>query len=290
MTTLAPTKPIRVGLVQMRSGIDVAGNVNDALAAIRTAAEAGCVYVQTPENTTLMATGRDALLAQAQPELETSAIAEFKSLARTLGIWVHIGSLPVALGPGTDRLANRSLLVNPDGRIAARYDKIHMFDVDLDGVGGPETYRESATFRPGERCVTADLPFGRLGLTVCYDLRFPALHRTLAQCGATMLAIPAAFTALTGAAHWHVLLRARAIENGCFVLAAAQGGLHANGRRTYGHSMIIDPWGTILAEAAGEEPGLVIFDLDLGSVQIARAKIPALLHDRAFMTEPELTV
>ncbi len=270
---------IRVGLVQLCSGFDVDANVVAAETGIRAAAAAGCHYVQTPENTTLMALDRERLLATARPEAETAAITVFRALAKSLGIWLHIGSLPVAADG--ERLANRSLVIDPEGVIAARYDKIHMFDVDLAGANGPETYRESATFRPGEQAVVADLPFTRLGLTICYDLRFAALHRDLAHAGAEILAVPAAFTQITGAAHWHVLLRARAIETGCFVLAAAQTGLHANGRRTYGHSLIVDPWGTVLADA-GETIGIVTADLDLGAVQAARAKVPALSHDRVW--------
>jgi deaminated glutathione amidase len=290
MTIQTPTTTARIGLVQMRTGTDIAANVSAALAGIRAAKAAGCGYVQTPENTTLMAVDRDAALAAVKTESDTAALVAFASAARELGIWLHIGSLPVVADSDQDRLANRSVLIDPSGQIAARYDKIHMFDVDLDGPsGGPETYRESATFRPGDRAVIADLPFGRLGLTVCYDVRFPALHRALAHGGATMLAVPAAFTAITGAAHWHILLRARAIETGCFVFAAAQGGLHANGRRTFGHSMIIDPWGTILAEAAGDEPEVIVCDIDLGSVQAVRRKIPSLQHDRAFATQLDVS-
>ena len=194
----------------------------------------------------------------------------------SFGIYIHIGSLAIKLS--ADRAVNRSFLIDPKGEIAARYDKIHMFDVDLaDG----ESYRESRNYRPGESAVLADLPWGRLGLTICYDLRFPALYRALAEAGATMLAIPSAFTKQTGEAHWHVLMRARAIENGCFVFAAAQGGKHENGRETYGHSLIVDPWGRIIAEG-GTEPGVVMAEIDPAEVTNARARIPSLQHGRRF--------
>jgi predicted amidohydrolase len=182
-----------------------------------------------------------------------------------------------------EKAANRSFVITPDGEIDARYDKIHMFDVDL---GNGESYRESRNYSPGEQAVLAHLPWGLLGLTVCYDLRFPALFRALAEAGATLLAIPAAFTKPTGEAHWHVLMRARAIENGSFVLAAAQGGKHENGRETYGHSLIVDPWGRILAEG-GTEPGIVMADIDLAEVSKARGKVPSLQHGRRFeVAEP----
>jgi predicted amidohydrolase len=204
-----------------------------------------------------------------------------RELARKLGIFIHVGSLAIKLAP--EKAANRSYLIAPSGEIAARYDKIHLFDVDL---AGGESYRESRNYRPGEQAVLCDLPWGRLGLTVCYDLRFPALYRALAEAGAIMLAIPSAFTQQTGEAHWHVLNRARAIENGCFVFAAAQGGKHENGRETYGHSLIVDPWGRILAEG-GAEPGVVIAEIDLADVAKARARIPSLQHGRRFeIVEP----
>jgi predicted amidohydrolase len=200
-------------------------------------------------------------------------------------VTLHVGSLAIQASP--DRAANRSFLIDPHGEIKARYDKIHMFDVDL---ANGESYRESNNFRPGEIAVLTDLPWGRLGMTICYDLRFPALYRALAEAGASFLAVPAAFTKQTGEAHWHVLLRARAIENGCFVLAAAQGGTHENGRATYGHSIVIDPWGKVLAEG-DTEPGVVMAEIDPAAVVAARAKIPSLQHGRRFeiiepMAEP----
>jgi predicted amidohydrolase len=189
-------------------------------------------------------------------------------------LWVHVGSLAIKVSP--DKAANRSFLIDPQGEIVARYDKIHMFDVDLaDG----ETYRESRSYRAGESAVAADLPWGRLGLTVCYDLRFPALYRALAEAGASFLAIPAAFTRQTGEAHWHVLMRARAIENTSYVIAAAQGGKHENGRETFGHSLVVNPWGRIIAEG-GTEPGVVMAEIDLADISTARARIPSLEHGR----------
>jgi predicted amidohydrolase len=231
--------------------------------------------------TNILAAKREQLFAAVVEEEADASLATLRELARKLGIYVHIGSLAIKVSH--DRAANRSFLVDPKGNIVARYDKIHMFDVDLaDG----ESYRESRNYRPGELAVLADLPWGRLGLTVCYDLRFPALYRALAEAGATMLAIPSAFTKQTGEAHWHVLIRTRAIENGSFVFAAAQGGRHENGRDTYGHSLIVDPWGRIIAEG-GTEPGVVMAEIDPAQIANARARIPSLQHGRRFeVVEP----
>jgi predicted amidohydrolase len=226
-------RSFRVGLVQMCSGRDVGENVARATAHIREAARGGADYVQTPEMTTLMELDRSRLLAAVGPEQGHPALAHFEALARELSLWLHIGSMPVLLAGG--KLANRSFLISPEGRVKARYDKIHMFDVDL---GGGESYRESANYQPGRQAVVAGLPWGPLGLSICYDLRFPHLYRALARAGARFLAIPAAFTRPTGLAHWHTLLRARAIESQAFVFAAAQGGTHANGRDTFGHSCL----------------------------------------------------
>ena len=242
---------------------------------------AGADYVLTPEMTNILAAKREQLFAVVVEEEVDASLATFRELARKLGIYVHVGSLAIKISP--DRAANRSFLIDPKGDIAARYDKIHMFDVDL---AGGESYRESRNYRPGELAVLADLPWGRLGLTVCYDLRFPALYRALAEAGAIFLTVPSAFTKQTGEAHWHVLMRARAIENGCFVFAAAQGGKHENGRDTFGHSLIIDPWGRVLAEG-GTDPGVVIAEIDPAEVAAARARIPSLQHGRRFeMLEP----
>ena len=265
-----------VALVQMRSGRDIARNVTDLSALVREAAAGGARYVQTPENSTAMDEDKARLKAVAGTEETSPALAAFRDLARALSIWLHIGSMAIAHLNG--KLANRSFLLAPDGAIAARYDKIHMFDVDL---AGGETYRESANFEPGSQAVVAELPGGKLGLSICYDLRFPALYRALAQAGAHILAVPSAFTVQTGEAHWHVLMRARAIETGSYVLAAAQGGRHENGRETFGHSLIVAPNGAILAEA-GIEPCVVRAHIDSSVVDEFRRRIPALRHDRDF--------
>jgi predicted amidohydrolase len=271
----------KAAMIQMRSGMMPDANVDAAVRMIGEAKAAGADYVQTPEMTNIMEVKRERLFAAIVEEERDTSLATLRELARKLGIFVHIGSLAVKAGP--DRAANRAFLIDPRGEIAARYDKIHMFDVDL---AGGESYRESRTYRAGELAVLSDLPWGRLGITICYDLRFPALYRALAEAGAAMLAIPSAFTRQTGEAHWHVLNRARAIENGSFVFAAAQGGKHENGRETFGHSLIVDPWGRILAEG-GTEPGVVIAEINLGEVAKARARIPSLEHGRRFeIVEP----
>jgi predicted amidohydrolase len=279
------TSTFRVGLVQMRSGRTPAANVAAAVKLIGQASEGGADYVQTPEMTNILELKRENLFAAIVAEEEDAGLATFRDLARKLGLWLHIGSLAIKISP--DKAANRAFLIDPKGEIVARYDKIHMFDVDL---ANGESYRESRSYRAGELAVVGDLPWGRLGLTICYDLRFPALHRALAESGATFLAIPAAFTKQTGEAHWHVLMRARAIENGSFVFAAAQGGTHEDGRSTYGHSLVIDPWGRVIAEG-GTEPGVVLAEIDPGEVAVARARIPSLQHGRRFevlepMAEP----
>jgi deaminated glutathione amidase len=276
MAEAGPSRLFRVALVQMCSGRDVDGNVSDATDLIRRAKREGADYVQTPEMTTIMELDRARLLAAARPEAGNPALSHFQSLARELGIYLHIGSMAVLVSEG--RLANRSFLIAPSGDIAARYDKIHMFDVDL---GGGESYRESANYQPGSRAVLAELPWGRLGLTICYDLRFPHLYRALARAGARFLAIPSAFTRPTGMAHWHTLLRARAIESQAFVFAAAQGGTHENGRETFGHSLIVSPWGELLAEA-DVHPTVIVADVELQLLEDVRRRVPSLQHDRAF--------
>jgi predicted amidohydrolase len=275
----------RVALVQMCTGRDVDRNLADAATLIREAAAKGAQYVQTPEITTLMELERQRLFAAVRPEQGNPAVACFSALAAELGLWLHIGSMAVLAGGG--KVANRSLLFDPDGEIAARFDKIHMFDVELPGG---ESYRESRNYQPGGAGVLARLPWGTLGLTVCYDLRFPQLYRALAKAGAEYLAIPSAFTRQTGEAHWHVLVRARAIENGCFVFAAAQAGRHESGRETYGYSLIVSPWGEILAEADGVRPSVILADVDPGEVLKARARIPSLQHDRPFEIEHALAL
>lgn len=275
MTSL-PAPTFRAGLVQMCSGRNVAHNVAEASRLVREAAAAGAQYVQTPEVTTLMELDRERLFAETKPEELSEALMSFRGLARELGIWLHIGSMAVLLENG--KIANRSLVISPEGDIAARYDKIHMFDVDLPGG---ESYKESRNYEPGKHAVLVDLPWGPLGLTICYDLRFPYLHRVLAKAGAKLIAVPAAFTKQTGQAHWHTLIRARAIETQCFVLAATQGGRHEHGRETFGHSLIVSPWGEILAEG-GIEPAVIVADIDMNALQDARRRIPSLEHDRAF--------
>jgi len=271
----------KAAMIQMRSGMQPAASVDAAVRLITEAKSAGADYVQTPEMTNVLESKRERLLATITEEGKDASLAAFRDLARKLGIYVHVGSLAIKVGP--DRAANRGFLIDPQGEVTARYDKIHMFDVDL---AGGESYRESRTYRPGELAVLSDLPWGRLGITICYDLRFPALYRAVAEAGATMLAIPSAFTVQTGQAHWHVLNRARAIENGSFVFAAAQGGKHESGRETYGHSLIVDPWGRILAEG-GTEPGVVMAEIDISEVAKARARIPSLQHGRRFeIVEP----
>lgn len=282
-----PARTFRAGLVQLCASRSVEKNLQAAGKLIREAAAGGASYVQTPEITTLMETDRERLMLAVQPEDGNTALAYFRGLARELGIWLHIGSMAVAV-PGEERLANRAFVITPGGAVAASYDKIHMFDVQLpDGA----VYRESKNYRPGQRGVVTDLPWGRLGVTICYDLRFAYLYRALAKGGAEMLAIPAAFTVPTGKAHWHVLMRARAIETGCYVLAAAQGGMHEAGRATYGHSLVVAPWGEVLAEAKGDAPGVIFADIDLAKVAEARGRVPALDHDRPYevhVTPPAL--
>ena len=276
--TIHTRDPLRftVALVQLQSGRRPQVNIEVAAKLIKEAKDRGAHFVLTPEMTNIMETDRGALLAALSPEDEDPGLSALRELARSLRLWLHVGSLAIKVSG--DRAANRSFLINPDGNIVARYDKIHMFDVDL--LNG-ESYRESQTFQPGDAAVCADTPWGRLGLSICYDLRFPALYRALAEAGSSFLAIPAAFTRQTGEAHWHVLVRARAIETGCFVFAAAQGGMHESGRETFGHSLIVDPWGMVLAED-GTEPGLVMAEIDPAAVAAARGRIASLQHGRRF--------
>jgi len=271
----------KVGLVQMRSGLDPQANLASLIASIDEAKRNGADYVQTPEMTNILALKRDDLFAKIVAEEQDPTLATMRELAQKLSIYIHIGSL--AIKATSEKAANRAFVIDRNGDIAARYDKIHMFDVDL---AGGESYRESNNYRAGDLAVVTDLPWGRLGLTICYDLRFPALYRALAEAGASFLAIPAAFTKQTGEAHWHVLMRARAIENGCYVIAAAQGGQHENGRSTFGHSIVVDPWGKIVAEG-GIEPGVIMAEIDPAAVVAARSKVPSLNHGRRFeLIEP----
>lgn len=277
MTTTSKANTFRAGLVQMNAGRDVDRNVVDASGLIREAVAGGAQYVQTPEMTTILELDRLRLLATCEPEDGNAALIHFQRLAKDLRIWLHIGSMAIKVSH--DKLANRTYVISPDGDIAARYDKIHMFDVDLPGG---ESYKESRNYAPGSAGVVVDLPWGRMGLTICYDLRFPYLHRALAKAGAIFIAGPAAFTKTTGEAHWHTLMRARAIETQCFVLAAAQTGLHEIGRSTFGHSIVFDPWGEIIAEA-GTDVGVIFADIDPAIVSDVRARVPSLSHDRSFV-------
>jgi deaminated glutathione amidase len=279
--TTPRTSTFKVGLVQMRSGSDPQANLVFVLNAIDEAKRGGADYVQTPETTNIRGVSRERMFANIVADEHDPTLATLREVARKLAIFIHVGSLAIKASP--EKAVNRSFLIDRKGEIVARYDKIHMFDVDL---AGGESYRESNTYRAGELAVVADLPWGRLGLTVCYDLRFPALYRALAEAGASFLAIPSAFTQQTGEAHWHVLIRARAIENGCFVFAAAQGGMHENGRATFGHSLVVDPWGRILAEG-GTEPAVLMAEIDPAEVAAARSRIPSLHHGRRFeLVEP----
>ena len=263
-----------VSCVQTNSGNEVLPNIQRVSASIREAASSGADIVMLPEVVSLMETRSKIVFERTNYEDQDQALPAFRGLAAELGIWLHTGSLPIKLSD--TKIANRSFLIDPSGLVTARYDKIHMFDVDLPGG---ESYRESKNYQPGDNLVVADLPWGKLGLSVCYDLRFAYLYRALAHAGATFLCVPAAFTRVTGEAHWHVLLRARAIETGCFVFAPAQTGTHSNGRETFGHSLIVNPWGEVLADGA-EREGIISATIDPGEVDAARQRIPSLGHDR----------
>jgi predicted amidohydrolase len=279
------TSRFRIGLVQMRSGRSPQHNIEAAVKLIGEARNGGADYVLTPEMTNIIENDRERMFSAIVAEEHDPSLIALRELARARGMFIHVGSLAIKVSP--EKAANRSFLIDRKGDIIARYDKIHMFDVDL---ANGERYRESRNYRAGEVAVVAELPWGRVGLTVCYDLRFPALYRALAEAGAAFLTIPSAFTRPTGEAHWHVLLRARAIETSCFVLAAAQGGIHESGRETYGHSLVVDPWGRVLAEGT-TEPGVIFADIDPAEVALARSRVPSLQHGRRFeilepMAEP----
>ncbi len=269
---------MRVGLVQMTSGEDLHANLAAALDGVRRAAEGGAQFVLTPEVTNLIASSRRGQAAQISHEDDCGFLRALRDEAGARGVWLLIGSLAVKTDDPDGRFANRSFLISPAGEIVARYDKIHMFDVEIDAK---ESYRESAHYRPGSHAIVAQTDFARIGMTICYDLRFPGLYRDLAKKSAQILTVPAAFSPVTGAAHWEVLLRARAIETGCFVLAPAQTGQNTTKRATYGHSMVVAPWGQILADG-GKEPGVTLVDLDLNEVKRARARVPSLSHDRTY--------
>lgn len=273
---------MRVGLVQLTVSDDPVANLPVTLAYVRQAVSEGARFVLTPELTNGLSSSRSHQRSVFRNEDADQTLSALRKEASTAGIWLLIGSLGLLTTDTDGRFANRSFLIGPEGQIAARYDKIHMFDVN---VSPSEVYRESEGYRPGSRAVLAEMPFARIGMTVCYDLRFPALYRRLAQAGAQVLTVPAAFNHITGAAHWEVLLRARAIETGCFVLAPAQTGFHpetaGKGRRTHGHSLAVAPWGEVLADG-GTEPGVTVVDLDLARVDEARGRVPSLRHDRSF--------
>lgn len=276
MNIITPDK-VTVALIQMTSGPDIAENIIAAETMIREAAAKGAQFILTPENTCHIRRPASEKLKTAKAIEGHPVITRFSALARELGVWIMAGSISVLLPE--EKILNRSILIDAQGNIVADYDKIHLFDVDLP-TG--EVHRESAIVKPGTKATVAMTPWGKLGMAICYDLRFANLFRTLAKAGAAILTVPAAFTVPTGQAHWHTLLRARAIENGAFVLAPAQVGTHEGGRETYGHSLIIDPWGRILGEGDGQNPGIIMAELDLNAVKIAREAIPALLHDREY--------
>ena len=260
----------------MRSGLDRAANTKDAIALIKEAAGQGAKFIATPEMTNVVDRKGSRLLANLPEEAGLEEISTFSDAAKENSVWLLIGSVAVKSG---ERAANRSFLFAPDGSIVARYDKIHMFDVDLPGG---ESWKESKIYAPGARAVTVKAEIAQIGLSICYDVRFPLLYRSMAQNGAEILCVPAAFTAQTGRAHWKTLLTARAIENGAFVVAPAQGGVHEDGRETWGHSVIIGPWGETLGEAEHDEPGVVIADIDLAAVHEARQRIPNLALEQKF--------
>ena len=270
----------KAAAIQMCSGIDPEKNVADMVRLVRNAASQGAAYVQTPEMTGAIQRDRPGLRAILRHEEHDLVVAAAAKTAAELGIHLHIGSTAIALDDG--KIANRGFLFGPDGSLLARYDKIHMFDVDLDNG---ESWRESAVYRPGAEARVVTLPFARLGFSICYDVRFPELFRSQAVAGAEVMSIPAAFTRQTGEAHWEILLRARAIENGMFVIAAAQAGLHEDGRETFGHSMIIDPWGRVLASAGGSGESVLVAEIDVAAVKAVHDKIPNLKNARAFSLE-----
>ena len=277
----APSSSVRVGLVQLRTPNTAAAALGHVAPLVRKAAAKGARLILTPEATNVVQRDRAELLAQLCPLEEDMVVEGLRELAAKLGVELLIGSALVRREDG--RLANRSLLVGADGAVRATYDKIHMFDVDLPNG---ERYRESSAYTPGEAAVVADSAAGRLGFSVCYDLRFPALYRTLAEAGAQVVAVPSAFTRPTGEAHWETLLRARAIETGAYVLAPAQGGVHADGRATWGHSLVVTPWGEVAARLEHDDPGVLMADLDLAKVDAARAAVPSLANARRF-TPPD---
>ena len=273
---------MRTALLQLNVTDDPAENLPRTVQLVRAAAAGGAGWILTPECSNGLSSNRAHQRSAFRLEPDDPTLAALRAEAARLKVWLLIGSLGLRSGDADGRFANRSFLIGPDGIVVARYDKIHMFDVN---VSESEIYRESTGYRPGSAAVLAETPFGRIGMTICYDLRFPQLYRSLAQAGADIITVPAAFNHITGAAHWEILLRARAIETGCYVLAPAQTGLHSEiagkGRRTHGHSLAVAPWGEVLVDG-GTEPGISYVDLDLTKVAGARARIPSLTHDRVF--------
>lgn len=274
---------IRAALIQLNSGDDPAENVEQVSAYMRQAAGQGAEFILTPEVTNCVSTSRTQQNAVLTYEEGDQTLKQMRSLASELGVWVLIGSLGLKTHDSDGRFANRSFMISPDGNIAARYDKIHMFDVQVDEN---ESFKESASYRPGGQAVVAETSFGKVGMSVCYDLRFAYLYRDLAKAGAQILTVPAAFSPVTGAAHWETLLRARAIETGCFVLAPAQTGQHpaqrGRVRKTFGNSLAVAPWGEVIAHG-GVEPGITLVDIDLREVEDARNRVPSLNHDRVYL-------
>lgn len=267
---------VQVALLQLNAGPDITENLKAAEVLVREAALSGAKFILTPENTCHMISPQSEKLKTSLPEEGHPAIVLFSALAKELSVWISVGSIAVKVS--NDKIANRGYMFNDKGEVTAQYDKIHLFDVDLP-TG--EKHRESNVVKPGDKVVVVPTPFGKVGMAICYDLRFADQFRALAKAGAEILIVPSAFTVPTGQAHWEPLLRARAIENGCFVLAAAQTGEHHGGRRTYGHSLAVSPWGVVLADG-GEDTGIVMVDLDLAAVKTAREAIPSLQHDRVF--------
>ncbi|MEP7452066.1 carbon-nitrogen hydrolase family protein [Phyllobacterium sp. SB3] len=267
----------RAAAIQMRSGVDPQRNAADLEGYVKEAVSKGAVYIQTPEMTGALQRDRKALASVLKGESEDIIVRTASELAAQHKIHLHIGSTAIARDDG--KIANRAFFFGPDGNILTRYDKIHMFDVDLDNG---ESWRESAVYSPGSDTVVLDLPFAKLGLAICYDVRFPQLFRAQALAGASVITAPAAFTRQTGEAHWNVLQRARAIENGAFMISAAQGGVHEDGRETFGHSIIVAPWGEVLAEAAHADPAVIVADIDPALSAAARAKVPNLKNARPF--------
>ena len=273
---------MRIALLQARTGIDPTVNAAELARRVDEAAAGGATMLFTPEMSGLLDRDRTRATARLRTEADDPVLAAVREAARRARLWVHLGSLAL-LEPGGDRLVNRGFVIDADGEIRARYDKMHLFDVDLP-TG--ESWRESASYRGGERPVLVETPLGMVGLSICYDLRFAGLYASLSDAGATLFSIPAAFTVPTGEAHWHVLMRARAIEAAAFVVAAAQAGRHEDGRDTYGHSLVVDPWGRVLLDMGGEATGLGFAELDLGAVDEVRRRLPAIRHRRP-IPEPE---